>query len=471
MIVLKLYNTVNRKKEEFVPLVDKEVGLYTCGITVYDYCHIGHARTFVAFDTIVKYLRYRGYKVKYVRNITDIDDKIINRANELGITSSELANQYIVAMHEDMDALSLVRPDHEPRATEFMPEMINLVQGLIDNGFAYHAENGDVYYDVRKKERYGHLVAKRNLDDLETGSRVEVNTSKKDPLDFVLWKSVKPNEPYWDSPWGKGRPGWHLECSAMSMSLLGETFDIHGGGYDLIFPHHENECAQSEAFTGKDFAKYWMHVGFMQVNSEKMSKSLGNFSTIRDILEEHDPEVIKYFINSGHYRSPLEYSDDNLQQAASSLERMYIALRGLDLSKDMSDSHILNECNELEDSFQSAMDDDFNTPKALAVLFDVVKRINSYKSEGKEDEAISLGSLLKRLSSVLGILQSECEDFFSKSDSSIEESKILEMIKSRNEARANKDWTKADEIRDWFNDNGIIVEDGSSGTSWRYKNS
>ncbi|MBT4963565.1 MAG: cysteine--tRNA ligase [Francisellaceae bacterium] len=467
---MKIYNTVTRKKEEFTPLVANEIGLYTCGITVYDLCHIGHARTFIAFDTIVKYLRYRGYSVNYVRNITDIDDKIIKRANEQGISSTALAVKYIDAMHEDMDVLGLTRPDHEPRATQYMKEMIELITGLIDKGYAYAADNGDVYYSVHKKENYGQLVAYRKLDDLKTGARISVNDNKNDPLDFVLWKSAKPNEPSWESPWGSGRPGWHLECSAMSMSILGQTFDIHGGGYDLIFPHHENECAQSEAFSGKKFAKYWMHVGFMQVNAEKMSKSLGNFATIRDVLKDYHPETLKYFINSGHYRSPLEYCPDSLQQATVSLERFYIALRNINLTAEIT---ITSESLELESRFVDAMDDDFNTPKALAVLFDIAKKINLYKVHEDDSKSQELGALLIKLASILGILQVPIDTYFNcnRQNNILDDDKIESMIQERNDARVNKNWTRADEIRDWFQEHSIIVEDGAAGTTWRYKNS
>lgn len=449
---MKIFDTKTRSKQNFVPLTKDKVGLYVCGITVYDHCHIGHARTWIAFDMIVRYLRFSGYKVNFVRNITDIDDKIINRANENNEDPKQLAERYIISMHEDAKNLKLISPDSEPKATEFMPQMITLVQKLVDKKFAYIADNGDVYYAVHKFDKYGQ-ISRRKIHE-ETGyARIEENQLKRDDHDFALWKSVKPGEPSWKSPWGKGRPGWHLECSAMSMELLGESFDIHGGGFDLIFPHHENECAQSEAATDKEFAKYWMHVGFLQINQEKMSKSLGNIATIKEVLSKIDVETLRYFMISGHYRSPLEYSLDLVKNCRSSVERLYTAMRNVNLSEPMKDT-------EFEKRFIAAMDDDFNTPEAIAVLFDLVKYINKTDNKGP------YVSLLQKLGNSIGLLQTPVQEFF-QSDN-VDADNIEKMITLRNKARAEKNWAEADRIRDELLAVGIELEDSAVGTIWKF---
>ena len=460
--MLKIYNSITRNKEIFTPINKGKASIYVCGITVYDYCHIGHARTSIAFDIIVRYLRYLGYEVKYIRNITDIDDKIINRAKQNNEEAATLALRFTEAMHADMHALNLLPPDEEPRATQFIPHMIELVKKLEQKDFAYKAENGDVYYNVHKFNTYGYL-SHRNLEDLQSGARIEINEAKQNPLDFVLWKAAKEGEPSWNSPWGKGRPGWHLECSAMAMHYLGETFDIHGGGCDLLFPHHENERAQSEAVTGQTFANIWMHTGFLQINKEKMAKSLGNFITVNKALTEIHPEVLRFFMISSHYRSPLEYSLENISASRNALERFYIALRGLPSQV----SKLLN--SDFEKRFLNAMDDDFNTPEALAVLFDLVKEINKLK-ESSIEKAAPLGSLLKHLGGVLGLLQSESESFLkdlSNKDEMIDPQEIEKMIAARSQARKDKNWQEADRIRDRLLESGITLEDTSSGTIWR----
>jgi len=463
--MLQIYNTLTRSKETFTPITPGKVGLYVCGMTVYDYCHVGHARVLVVFDTVVRYLRAQGYDVTYVRNITDIDDKIIARAHENGEPLEDLTTRFIEAMHQDAEALGVLSPDEEPRATATMDQIVAMIQQLIDNNFAYQADNGDIYYRVRRFEGYGRLAGK-NLDDLRAGERVEVDTAKEDPLDFVLWKSAKPGEPSWNAPWGTGRPGWHIECSAMSTHCLGDHFDIHGGGMDLMFPHHENEIAQSEAATGQHpFVNVWMHNGFVQIDEEKMSKSLGNFFTVREVLKKYHPEVIRYFILTSHYRSPLNYSESNLDHARASLDRFYTALRALDLATDDSTDSDTNS------RFNVAMDDDFNTPEALAALFDLVRHINQAKSEGDQSQAARLGATLKRLGGVLGLLQQDAEDYFKgdggKGDNGDEEVEVL--IIQRAAARSNKDWAESDRIRDKLDQMGIILEDGPAGTVWKRK--
>lgn len=430
--------------------------MYVCGVTVYDYCHIGHARTYVAIDTIIRYLRFRGFEVRVVRNITDIDDKIIKRANENNEDYSSVTERFTKAMHEDFNALGISKPDYEPKATEFIPQMIKLIEKMIANDNAYVASNGDVYFNVRSFKNYG-CLSHHNLDQLESGARVEVADVKKDPLDFVLWKLAKPNEPSWDSPWGKGRPGWHTECSAMSMEILGDTFDIHAGGRDLIFPHHENEIAQSESVSKLQFANYWMHTGFLQIDKEKMSKSLGNFITIRDVLKEHSPEVMRYFLVASHYRSPLIYTPDVLLQAKQSLGRFYTALRFLPEAKQDSGT-------EYETKFLAAMDDDFNTPIALAVLFDLAHEVQRLRDKDI-NAAAKLGALLKYLGSILGILQDNPEDYFQTGD--VDVAKIDKLIQARQQARKDKDWAEADRIRKELSAMNIVIEDGASGTSWR----
>ena len=400
-MALNIYNTLSGKKEVFTPIEENKVRMYVCGMTVYDYCHIGHARVLVGFDVITSYLRHLNYDVTYIRNITDVDDKIFARAAENGEDYRALTDRFIEAMHEDEAALLVDSPDDEPRATAYMDEIVEMIQSLIEKGFAYAAENGDVYYSVSSFETYGELSNKK-IEDLIAGAsdRVQVSEVKKDPTDFALWKAVKDGEAYWESPWGKGRPGWHIECSAMSTCCLGNTFDIHGGGPDLKFPHHENEIAQSEGATGQKYVNYWMHAGAVRVNKEKMSKSLGNFFTIREVLEKYPAEVVRYFLVSSHYRSQVDYSEDSLLEAQASLDRFYQSLRGLDLSyqgaADLEQSYV--------DRFHEAMDDDFNTPEALAVMFDLVKELNVCKQESS-DRVKKLAITLNTLGDVLGLLQ------------------------------------------------------------------
>lgn len=455
MSQLTIYNTKTQSKEVFKPLNPNEIGMYVCGITVYDFCHIGHARTFVAFDVIVRYLKHKfGAKnVTFVRNITDIDDKIIKRAQENNETISELTSRFIAAMHKDEKDLGLLPPDKEPRATEYMPQMIALVEKLVAKGYAYVASNGDVYYKVRAFGPYG-CLSKRNLDDLAAGARVDVNEAKHDPLDFVLWKSAKAGEPQWDSPWGPGRPGWHLECSAMAMDLLGETFDLHGGGFDLIFPHHENECAQSEAATGREFVKNWLHVGFLQINKEKMAKSANNFVTIKDVLKEVTPEELRYFMILGHYRSPLEYSIEQVKLAKQPLERLYTALNAA------TSGVIPAQNTSYEAQFYAAMDDDFNTPQAIAVLFELAKAINK---ESDKEQAAKLAALLKQLGKILGILQDEPSSVLGSVKLENLEQDIQAKIEARNLARQKKDWVTADRLRDELHKLGVVLEDTANG--------
>lgn len=455
--MLTIYNTQTRKKSLFQPIEANKVNMYVCGMTVYDYCHVGHARVMVVFDTVVRYLRDQNYDVTYVRNITDIDDKIIKRAQENGEDFKALTQRFIDAMHEDEQALNVLAPDQEPRATDSMPDIINMVQTLIDKNHAYAADNGDVYYKVKSFKKYGCLSGK-NIDELQAGSRVAIQTDKHDPLDFVLWKAAKAGEPAWDSPWGKGRPGWHIECSAMSTQCLGNHFDIHGGGMDLQFPHHENEIAQSEGATGETFVNLWMHNGFVRINDEKMSKSLNNFFTVRTVLENYPAEVLRYFILTSHYRSPLNYSNQNLDYAAQALTRLYTALRDLPVAKPELD-------NDYAKRFTQAMDDDFNTPEALAVLFDIAREINRLKAPNP-DAAATLGALLRQLASVLGILQNDAEAFL-QGEQTAETAEIEALIQQRNQARADKDWAAADNARDQLQARGIILEDHATGTRWR----
>lgn len=456
--MLKIYNSLTHQKEEFIPLEPGKIKIYVCGPTVYDFCHIGNARTYAGFDVIIRYLRWREFQVTYVRNITDIDDKIIKRANENNELFQAVVNRFTQAMHDDFNALGLLSPDHEPRATEYIPHIIILIQTLISKGFAYIASNGDVYYDVRQFQSYG-CLAHRNIDQLQSGARVEINDVKRDPLDFVLWKLAKPNEPSWESPWGPGRPGWHIECSAMSSALLGETFDMHGGGKDLIFPHHENEIAQSEAANNKKFVNTWMHAGYLQIDKEKMSKSLGNFFTIRDLLAKHNPEVLRYFLITSHYRSPINYSNESLEQARNALTRFYTALRDLPSAEPILHS-------DYEKRFIAAMDDDFNTPIAFAVLFDLVHEIQRLRDKDIM-MASQLGALLKQLTSVLGIVQSDPNVFLQAGPLHVDIEKIEALIAARNVARANKNWSEADHIRAELSAMSIELEDGANGTSWK----
>ncbi|MEK9712618.1 MAG: cysteine--tRNA ligase [Thalassolituus sp.] len=453
-MTLKIFNTLSRQKEEFKPLVPGKVGMYVCGMTVYDFCHLGHARVMVAFDVIARYLRHRGFDVNYIRNITDIDDKIIKRANENGEAFDALTERFIAEMHKDSEMLGIEKPDAEPKATAHIADIITLVETLIEKGFAYAADNGDVYYRVRKFEGYGQLSGKV-LDELEAGARVEVGDVKEDPLDFVLWKSAKPEEPHWDSPWGIGRPGWHIECSAMSTCCLGDTFDIHGGGPDLKFPHHENEIAQSEAATGKKYVNTWMHAGAVRVDGEKMSKSLGNFFTIREILDKYPAEVVRFLLLSSQYRSAINYSEDSLKEAQTKLERFYNALLNVPVGE-------INDIdNDYSARFHAAMDDDFNTPVAIAVLFDLVRDLN--KASG--DEQATLAGQLRYLGGVLGCLQSDPQSFL-QSGAGDEAGWIEEMIQKRLEAKKAKDFATADAVRDELVAKGIVLKDGPEGTTW-----
>lgn len=453
--MLHITNSLTRTKEAFVPLTPGRVRMYVCGMTVYDLCHLGHARVFVVFDMATRWLRASGYQVEYVRNITDIDDKIIKRARENGETPAALTERFIAAMHEDERALGVLPPDHEPRATAYVAQMLTLIGQLVDNGLAYPAPNGDVYYSVRAFPEYGRLSGK-SLDELRAGERVEVDPNKRDPMDFVLWKAAKPGEPAWDSPWGAGRPGWHIECSAMSADLLGKHFDIHGGGQDLQFPHHENEIAQSEGAHGCTFVNYWMHNGFVRVDNEKMSKSLGNFFTIREVLEKFDAEVVRFFILRAHYRSPLNYSDAHLDDAKSALTRLYTALKTVPPTAAPPDWSRL-----AAQRFKAAMDDDFNTPEALAVLFDLASDAN------RGDTAAAID--LRALGGVLGLLQRAADDFLKAgvAGEGLSAAEIEGLIAARQAARKARDFAESDRIRDSLLDAGIVLEDGAGGTTWR----
>ena len=461
--MLQIHNTLTRQKEEFKPLDSNNIRMYVCGMTVYDMCHIGHARVLVVFDVIYRYLCevYGKDHVTYIRNITDIDDKIIARANENGEDFNILTGRFIDEMHHDSEALGVIPPNQEPRATLYMDQIISMVQTLIEKGFAYAAANGDVYYAVNKFKNYGQLSGKQ-VEDLRSGERVAVDEAKEDPLDFVLWKSAKPEEPSWDSPWGKGRPGWHIECSAMSTECLGHNFDIHGGGMDLQFPHHENEIAQSEAATGEKFANVWMHNGFVRIDDEKMSKSLGNFFTIRDVTAKYDPEVLRYFILTSHYRSPLNYSDKQLDNAKAALTTLYTALRGIDIVA------VKETDSEYHQRVSTAMNDDFNTAEVLPVLFDLAKEVNRYK-EKDNDKAMHFASILRELAGLIGLLKQEPDDFL-RGDSDgqgMSEADINALILQRNQARDTKDWAESDRIRDVLKEEGIVLEDAGGKTTWR----
>jgi cysteinyl-tRNA synthetase len=454
--MLKIYNSLTRNKQDFVPITEGKVRMYVCGMTVYDYCHLGHARVMLVFDIVRRWLRAAGYAVTYVRNITDIDDKIIKRARENNENIDALTARFIEAMNEDNAALGVEKPDFEPRATGYVAQMIKMIAALERRGLAYRAANGDVNYSVRKFPSYGKLSGK-SLDELQAGERVEVDITKQDPFDFVLWKRAKEGEPSWDSPWGKGRPGWHIECSVMSGELLGTHFDIHGGGQDLQFPHHENEIAQSEGANQSPFVNYWMHNGFVRVDNEKMSKSLGNFFTVREVLARYDAEVIRYFIIRGHYRSPVSYSDQHLEDAKHSLTRLYTALKNHPVKAaevDWSQPHAQR--------FRDAMNDDFNTPEAVAVLFDLANEINR---GGSEREAL----LLKSLAAVLGLLQREPREFLQAlpAREGLTVKKVEELIAARAAARKRKDFGEADRIRQQLLDAGVVLEDGPKGTIWR----
>ena len=454
---LSLYNTLTNKKEVFKSIEPNMVGMYVCGITVYDHCHLGHARAYVAFDVLARYLKYLGYKLNYVRNITDVEDKIIKKAIENAETISSITNRYILSMNKDFKDLGLLEPTIEPKATDYINEMILMIEELIKNKHAYVGKNGDVYFAVRTFEDYGNLSNKK-IDELESGARVKENLDKDDPLDFVLWKMAKQEEPYWDSPWGRGRPGWHIECSAMSLSTLGKNFDIHGGGPDLIFPHHENEIAQSKCSFDQEFANYWIHSGLLKISGEKMSKSLGNFARIKDLLKIYHPEVIKFFLISSHYRSALDFTNESLEQAKAGLVRIY---------ESIDEKIILKESDEVDkgfvQDFECAMNDDLNTPKAISILFEIVKKINL---ENDNLTKRRLVTTLKKLANIIGLLSEKPESFF-QYGSGVDTQLIEEMILKRNLARKNKDFDKADEIRDELKSLGIILDDKADGTKWK----
>ena len=454
-MTIKFYNSLTNQKEDFVPINEGEVGMYVCGMTVYDNCHLGHARAMMAFDILARYLRYQNYKVNFIRNITDIDDKIIERANENNETIDALTDRTIASMHEDFSKLGLELPTNEPRATDHIEGMIKMINGLIDKGHAYHSESGDVFFAVRTFPEYGKL-SNKNIDDLNPGARIKEDDSKKDPLDFVLWKSAKPNEPSWDSPWGLGRPGWHIECSVMSLENLGEHFDIHGGGPDLLFPHHENEIAQSECASDHKFANYWMHSGLLKINGEKMSKSLGNFAMLKDLYDSYHPEVIRYYLISSHYRSSLNFDNESLDQARSALTRLYQAL--LLAPSEETDLH-----DESISEFIKSMNDDLNTPEALSTLFGLAKLINN--SQNVQEQSM-YSSTMKELGQVLGLLH-ENSDAFLQYGASLSDDEIEAQIQQRNEARKANDFQKADQIRDDLAEQGILLDDSTEGTTWK----
>lgn len=452
--MLKIYNSLAREKQDFVPRETGKVSMYVCGMTVYDFCHLGHARVMVVFDMVYRWLTQMGYQVKYVRNITDIDDKIIQRANENGETIQVLTERFIQAMNEDSDALGILRPSIEPKATQHIDGMIEMISTLIEKGHAYHAPNGDVFYSVNSFAGYGKLSGK-SLEDLRAGERVEVDNAKRDAMDFVLWKSAKPNEPAWDSPWGRGRPGWHIECSVMSACHLGQHFDIHGGGQDLQFPHHENEIAQSEGAQDCTFVNYWMHNGFVRVDNEKMSKSLGNFFTIREVLKQYDAEVVRFFILRAHYRSPLNYSDAHLDDAKLALTRLYTALRDVPANANIANDSLYYQ------RFMEAMQDDFNTPEAIAVLFDLANQVNKTKSP-------VLAGELKAMAGILGLLQRDAQQFLQAGEQNAgQNEQIQAKIEARAQAKRDKNFALADSIRAELLAQGIILEDSAQGTTWR----
>lgn len=455
--MLNIYNSLTRSKQRFVALQSGKVGMYVCGMTVYDFCHLGHARVLVVFDLVSRWLQVSGYQVIYVRNITDIDDKIIKRALENGEPFQHLTERFIEAMNEDAAALGVRKPEFEPRATANIPQMLQLIGNLIDKGMAYRADNGDVYYVVHKFNGYGKLSGK-SLEQLRAGARVDIDPNKREPLDFVLWKAAKAGEPSWDSPWGKGRPGWHIECSAMSERYLGTHFDIHGGGQDLQFPHHENEIAQSEAAHGHTFVNYWMHNGFVRIDDEKMSKSLGNFFTVREVLHRYDAEVVRFFIARAHYRSPLNYSDHHLDDARQALTRLYTALKAFDVD---SSSTVIDWDHAYAKRFREAMNDDFNTPEAVAVLFELANEVN--RSHSRE-----LALLLRALGAVLGLLERDPVDFLQSGEvSDLSAEQIETRIIARKAARKDKNFAEADRIRDELLSMGVVLEDASDGTTWR----
>ena len=463
---IQIYNTLSRSKQPLKPLQDGKIGMYVCGMTVYDYCHLGHARVLVTFDVITRYLRAKAFEVNYVRNITDIDDKILRRATENGEPYEALTERFIAAMNEDAERLGIIAPDREPRATAHIGDIIAMITRLIATGHAYQASNGDVYYRVTAFADYGKLSGKKP-DELLSGARIAVDEAKDDPRDFALWKAVNDGTTSWPSPWGEGRPGWHIECSAMSTCCLGETFDIHGGGPDLVFPHHENEIAQSEAATGKKYAQTWMHAGAVRVDNEKMSKSLGNFFTIREILDKYHPEVVRYFLISSHYRSAINYSEENLQIAKQNLERFNHAYKGLPPVTLIAYADLPQE-NDFVQRFDAAMADDFNVPLAVAVLYDMVRELNTAKEAGNSERINSLAQLLKSLAAVLGVLQLEADDFLqSGSADQLDAASIEALIVERVQAKKDRQFARADEIRDSLKVQGVILEDSREGTTWR----
>ncbi len=476
MMVMRIYNTLTKSKETFEPVVPGQVRIYVCGPTVYDSCHVGHARSVVVFDVVVRYLRSMDYQVTYIRNFTDVDDKIINRANTIGMDAVQLAEKYIREFHRDMDALNVMRADQEPRVTEHIEEIIDIIANLVEKKAAYLVD-GDVFYAVETFEDYGKLSG-RKLADMVAGSRVEINANKRNPFDFVLWKAAKPGEPSWPSPWGEGRPGWHIECSAMSRRFLGETFDIHGGGKDLIFPHHENEIAQSEAAHGKPFARYWMHNGFVNIDNEKMSKSLNNFLMIKDILQSYHPETVRLFLLSSHYRSPIDFSDQHLKESEKALDKIYGLRKRLDQEAGFADADDAASSSDHWPAFCEAMDDDFNTAKGLGILFNLVKDANRILDEegrlqDNKDALASLSAGLKRIGNILGILQQPWQSFFEERASSqlkkmaVSAEAIEALVAERAAARKNKDWKRADDIRDQLEQAGIHLEDKGDGTQWK----
>ena len=458
--MIRIHNSLTGRKEELTPIEPGHVRMYVCGITVYDYCHVGHARSQLVFDVVARYLRWRGYRLTYVRNITDIDDKIIRRAAETGETVDALTSRFIAAMHEDFEALGMEPPDEEPRATEHMDEILRMIEALVEKSHAYVGANGDVYYRVSSFDGYGRLSGKR-IEDLRAGARVDIEEAKEDPLDFALWKAAKPGEPQWNSPWGPGRPGWHIECSAMSTAALGDHFDIHGGGMDLKFPHHENEIAQSCGATDHPFVNVWMHNGFLQIDEEKMSKSLGNFFTIRDVLKQHRGEVIRHFVLLRHYRRPLNYSEQDIRESRGGLDRLYRAIRGAPVAQTPDETGL--------EHFRAAMDDDFNTAGGVAAMQDVGTELNKAKEAGDPDRAGALAAALREMGGVMGILQEDPESWFKHVDGGgdLSDADIDGLIESRNQARADKDWAEADRIRDELAAAGIVLEDGPAGTTWR----
>jgi len=490
-MALRIYNTMTGKKEEFVPLHDRKIGMYACGVTVYDLCHIGHARSAIVFDAIYRYLKYRGYEVTFVRNFTDIDDKIINRANEQGVDCKAIAEKYIDEFNVDMGKFGLEKPKFEPKATEHISEMIQLISILIEKRYAYQS-GGDVFFSVEKFKEYGKL-SKRNLEEMQAGARVGIDEKKENPLDFALWKGSKPGEPFWESPWGKGRPGWHIECSVMSQKYLGETLDIHGGGKDLIFPHHENEIAQSEAATGKPFARYWIHNGFVNINKEKMSKSLGNILTLKEIFRDWRPEAIRLFLLSSHYRSPVDFSFDGLSEVKSALDRFYATLesiqkelKGPSFSPKKVESSAIEDARQILKSFRArfeeAMDDDFNTAQALGYFFDLQRHLNSLLDISKKQRTEEILAMLRegfeyftRLGSIFGLFQEDPENYLNEQKKeglrrlNLAEGEILRLIDERNLARRGKNWKRADEIRNDLLSKGIVLEDTPAETIWKIK--